>query len=86
MLQYVSIAPTDRNAVPVSLICNETVTAAKENNLRRFHSTKFARFKKSFFEQTETCQKKKKSFEILILTYKSSYLYERRQEVCIRMQ
>lgn len=56
--KYIFIVPTFRNAVPVYLICHETVAVAKEYNLRRHHNTKHASFKESYPEQSEARQRK----------------------------
>lgn len=48
---------TFRNAVPVNLICSETV--AEEYKLSYHNTTKYSNLKESYLEQSETHQRKK---------------------------
>lgn len=50
---------TFRNAVPVNLICSETVAVAEEYKLSYHNTTKYSNLKESYLEQSETHQRKK---------------------------
>lgn len=50
---------TFRNAVPVNLICSETVAVAEEYKLSYHNTTKYLNLKASYPEQSETHQRKK---------------------------
>lgn len=54
---------TFRNAVPVNLICSETVAVAEEYKLSYHNTTKYLNLKASYPEQSDPSEKKKWCFE-----------------------